>query len=78
MAKERELRDKRPAFDKLCRDAARHCQTVRSRCTATVPTDDWGTDNRSTCCSVVDVTHATLPHPGCAAVVPNRSWDYML
>ena len=62
-------RDKRPAFDKLCRDAARHCQTVRSRCTAT---------NRSTCCSVVDVTGATLPHPRCAAVVPNRSWDYML
>src|SRR5215475_4864396 len=71
-------RDKRPAFDKLCRDAARHCQTVRSRCTATVPTGDWGTDNRSACCSVVDVTGATLPHPGCAAVVPNRSWDYML
>ena len=31
-----------------------------------------------TCCSVVDVTGATLPHPGCAAVVPNRLWDYML
>ena len=27
---------------------------------------------------VVDVTGATLPHPGCAAVVPNRLWDYML
>src|SRR5262249_33667587 len=36
------------------------------------------TANRSTCCSVVDVTGATLPYPGCAAVVPNRLWDYML
>jgi len=46
--------------------------------TATVPTGDWGTHNWFTCCSVVDVTGATLPHPGCAAVVPNRLWDYML
>src|SRR5262245_21425595 len=49
-------------------DCSLACQAANS-CRAwtyvkpSVPTGDWGTDNRSTCCSVVDVTGARLPHP---------------